>query len=343
MRATFASGCLAVIAEGFDVKASPTSQRTLRPLGVGEILDRAVTLCVRNFPLLALTWGAYAVALAVVEYFGTADQTRLYAALADALQHPSQGGAFDWTPIIRASQAGQVFNGWTAAYLVLLVLLTPLPYAALIAALSSLYLGAPTSFGAAYRAGIGRFLHLLAYNIMWVFCALFAYVVFVFAMVILVLVLATLGQAWHLAGTIFGAVIGTAVVLATLGVAIVASLAYEVGICTCVIDRRNFAESFTWGLTRTFTRAGFWRSLLVGLASLAITIGYVVVSMTGQALLFGFVRSQALGLAYTAVVSIAGVIFLTAFVTIYYYDLRVRAEGFDLALGASGAEAAAPA
>jgi hypothetical protein len=341
MRESVASGCLAVIAEGFAVEASPTSQRTLRPLGVGEILDRAVTLCVRNFPLLALTWGAFAVVVAIVEYFGTTDQTRLYAALADALQHPSQGGAFDWAAIVRASQAGQVFNGWTVSYFVLLVLLTPLPYGALIAAQSSLYLGAPTSFGAAYRAGIGRFLHLLAYNIIWALCALFVYVVFVFAMVILVLVLATLGQAWHLAGTIFGAVIGTIVVLAVLALAIVASLAYEVGICTCVIDRRSFAESFTWGLARVFTRAGFWRSLLVGLASIAITIGYVVVSMTGQVILFGFVRSQALGIAYTAVVDIAGVIFVAAFMTIFYYDVRVRAEGFDLALGASDASSPA--
>lgn len=316
------------------MEASPTFQRTLRPLGVGEILDRAVTLCVRHFPLLALTWGMFAVVVAVLEYFGTQDQSKMYATLADVLKHPSQGGSFDWNAIIAATQNTSAFNGWTAAYLIAIVLFTPLPSAALIAAVSSLYLGAPSSLGEAYRVGLLRFPNLLMYNILWLFCAVIAYLAFVFAAIILAFVFVAIAQGLHLFGVLFGVVAGMIAGLAAIAFALLVTLAYEIGICTCVIDRRNFAEAFTWGLSHVFTRAGLGRSLLVGLASAAISIGYIVVSLTGQAILFGFVHSQALGLAYTAVVDIAGVIFATAFMTIFYYDVRVRSEGFDLTLGA---------
>jgi hypothetical protein len=319
------------------VEASPTFQRTLRPLGVGEILDRAVTLCVRNFRLLALTWGTFAAVVAVLEYFGTQDQSRMYAALADVFKHPAQGGGPDWNALVLASQNNAVFNGWTFAYFVAILLLTPLPSAALIAAVSPLYLGAPTSFGTAYRIGLMRFPQLILYNILWLLCAGIVYLAFIFAAIIFVFALVTIAQGLHVFGALFGVVIGTIAGFAAIAFALLATLAYEVGICTCVIDRRSFAESFTWALTHVFTRAGLGRSLLVGLASVAISIGYIVVSAMGQALLFGFVHNQALGLAYTAAVDIAGVIFATAFMTIFYYDVRVRTEGFDLTLAAGTA------
>jgi len=316
------------------VEASPTFQRTLRPLGVGETLDRAVTLCVRNFRLLALTWGAFAAVVAVLEYFGTQDQSRMYGALADVLKHPAQGGGLDWSALVLASQNNSTFNGWTFAYFVAILLFTPLPSAALIAAISANYLGAPTSFGIAYRIGLMRFPQLILYNILWLFCAGIVYFAFIFTVIIAVFALVAIAQGLHGFGVLFGAVFGTVVGLVAVAFALLATLAYEIGICTCVIDRRSFAESFTWALTHVFTRAGLGRSLLVGLALVAISIGYLVVSATGQAILFGFVHNQALGLAYTAAVDIAGVIFATAFMTIFYYDVRVRTEGFDLTLGA---------
>lgn len=48
-------------------------QIELRPLGIGEILDRAVTLFVARFASIVLILAAYTVPIAIVEYIGTPD------------------------------------------------------------------------------------------------------------------------------------------------------------------------------------------------------------------------------------------------------------------------------
>lgn len=325
------------------MEASPTSQRTLRPLGVGEILDRAVTLCVRNFPLLALIWGVFAVVSAVLTFLGTADQSKFYGALADAIRQQSHGGTFDWSALARANGGGVPFNGWTIAFFAWIVLLSPLPTAALIAATSFFYLGRRTTFGEVYRIALHRFLNLFMYNLLWLVCVPIVYIVFVLAGIAIGIALFALAAVLHTVGIVINVILGTILGLAFFAFALVAGLGYSVGFYTCVIERRNFAESFTAGLRRVFARAVLGRSLLLGLVYLAVTLGYLIVSTMGQAVLYGLVRSQALGVAYTTLLEIAAIVFLTTFITIFYYDLRVREEGFDLQLSASDVAAAANA
>jgi len=67
------------------LETSAASVGALRPLGIGEILDRAVTLCVKHFLLLALVWLAFAVPLAIFA-FGNIVGTILGGQLADRLR-----------------------------------------------------------------------------------------------------------------------------------------------------------------------------------------------------------------------------------------------------------------
>ena len=53
---------------------SPGVPTTLRPLGLGELLDRAVTLCVRNFWPLAAIYVGFAVLVEVLQFLGGPDR-----------------------------------------------------------------------------------------------------------------------------------------------------------------------------------------------------------------------------------------------------------------------------
>ncbi len=310
----------------------------MRPLGLGEILDRAVTLCVRHFVIFALIWVVFALPLAVFQFLGTQDQSKIFGALAEILRQSNAGKSADPSAISAALQGSPVLNGWTAAYFLSFLFVSPLATAALVTAAATLYLGGRLDFGAAYRVALSRYLHLLGYNLMWLLGAAILYLAIVFAGVILAFGFIGLASALKAAGVAIAVIFGIIFGLAIVCFALIVLVAYNVGFYVCVIERRSFVEAFAAGIQRVFNRVGFVRALFVGLAYLAIGIGVWILSLAGQGLLYGLLRSHILGTAFGTLVSVAIAAFLTAFLTIFYFDLRVREEGLDLLLAAEAPE-----
>jgi hypothetical protein len=314
----------------------------LRPLGLGEILDRAVTLCVRHFVVFALIWVVFVLPLVICQFLGTEDQSKIFGALADVLKSANSGKGSDSSTILSAMQGKPVLNGWTGAYFFMLLFIAPLPSGAMIAAAGALYRGERVDFSSAYRIGFARYFHLLAYNVMWIVSALILYVAVIFIAVIIGLAFAAFASTLKVVGVAIAVVLGIALFLLVVAFALVVSIAYEIGVFTCVLERRSFVDAFASGIQRVFGGIGLRRSLLVGLAFLAIVFGIWIVVGTGQAILYGLVRSHVLGTAFSAVMSLVTAGFTTAFMTIFYFDLRVREEGLDLQLAAQAVSAAAP-
>jgi hypothetical protein len=314
----------------------------LRPLGLGEILDRAVTLCVRHFVVFALIWVVFVLPLVICQFLGTEDQSKIFGALADVLKSANSGKGSDSSTILSAMQGKPVFNGWTGAYFFMLFFVAPLPSGAMIAAAGALYRGERVDFSSAYRTGLARYFHLLAYNVMWIVSALILYVAVIFIAVIIGLAFAAFASTLKVVGVAIAVVLGIALFLLVVAFALVVSIAYEIGVFTCVLERRSFIDAFASGIQRVFGGIGLRRSLLVGLAFLAIVFGIWIVVGMGQAILYGLVRSHILGTAFSAVMSLVTAGFTTAFMTIFYFDLRVREEGLDLQLAAQAVSAAAP-
>ena len=314
----------------------------MRPLGLGEILDRAVTLCVRHFVVFALIWVVFVLPLVIFQFLGTEDQSKIFGALADVLKSANSGKGSDSSTILSAMQGKPVFNGWTGAYFFMLFFVAPLPSGAMIAAAGALYRGERVDFSSAYRTGLARYFHLLAYNVMWIVSALILYVAVIFIAVIIGLAFAAFASTLKVVGVAIAIVLGIALFLLVVAFALVVSIAYEIGVFTCVLERRSFVDAFASGIQRVFGGIGLRRSLLVGLAFLAIVVGIWIVVGMGQAILYGLVRSHILGTAFSAVMSLVTAGFTTAFMTIFYFDLRVREEGLDLQLAAQAVSAAAP-
>jgi hypothetical protein len=313
---------------------------SLRPLGLGELLDRAVTLCVKNFVPLSLIFLVYAIPLGVVQYFATKDVTSVLQAITETLQSQAAGGkSGDPAAIQHALASAPPLNGWYPLLLVLVFFGGPLPTGALIEATSALYAGRTSTFGEAYRTAFARWMPLIGINLLYLLAGLILYVGVVLATVALVFALALLTSALHALGIAIDVLIGLAVLVAGIAFFVVAVLALQVSYFTCVVERAGVVTSFGRGIRRVFVGVGLKRSLLVGIAFFAVAFAIGLVSAIGEATLFAAVHSSAVGVAYSTIVRIATAAFTTAFLAIFYFDLRVREEGLDLQLAAQAAQA----
>jgi hypothetical protein len=325
------------------VETPSRSAQILRPLGNGELLDRAVTLCVRHFVLFALIYLVYAIPFALVQFYASHDLARTIESLSTVLQAQTHGGK---TPsvdqILKGLSQGPRTNGWAALTVVLSFLVAPLPVAALISATTTSYLGGTAGFGQAYRVALARWPALVGLNVLYLACGGAVYLVSVVFLIVVVIALTFVTVQVRAVGIALDVVVGGMFLIAALGFGIAAALAIQVSYFTCVVERAPCITAFARGLGRVFARVGLQRALVVGVALVAIGIGIFMVSLVGQSIILGIVHSEILGTAYATLLRVATAAFTTAFVAIFYYDLRVREEGLDLQLAAQATAPYAP-
>jgi hypothetical protein len=317
---------------------------SLRPLGLGELLDRAVALCVNNFVPLSLIFLVYAIPLGLVQYFATKDVTSFLQVFTDAVGAQGSGAkAGDPTALQRALAAAPPLNGWYPLLIALVFFAGPLPTAALIEATSARYMNRSSGFAEAYGVALARWAPLLGINVLYLLAGAILYVAVVLGAVALALGLVYVTAALHWLGIAILVVIGVTVTVAGLAFFVVAALALQISYFTCVVEREGPVTSFGRGIRRVFVGVGLKRSLLVGVAFFAIAIAIGIVSAIGEAAIFAALRNTAVGAAYSTIVRIATAAFTTAFLAIFYFDLRVREEGLDLQLAAQAAQLQPPA
>lgn len=309
-------------------------EQTLRPLGIGEVLDRAVTLCVRHFVALASIFVVYAIPYAVVQYYATRDVSNVMSTLATVLQSPA--ARRDPHAIVDALGTTPHLNGWYPLLGMLAFFVGPLPAAALIVACDAFYFKRTISLADAYRAALGRWLPLVGVNLLFLVAGIVLYAAVVLLAIALVLAIVAATAALHALGVAFAVVIVLAVSIVALAFFVVVTLAVQVSYFTCVVEGASAIVAFSRGIGRVFG-AGLGRSLLVGIAFFAIAIGIGLVALVGESVVVGVLHNSAAGTAYSTVVRVATAAFTTAFIAIFYYDLRVREEGFDLAYAADAA------
>ena len=146
------------------------------------------------------------------------------------------------------------------------------------------------------------------------------------------------GDAMRFAGSRFGTILGANImsgfltVLATLALVIpgiVVACGYSVAAEAAALESGSAGEALrrSWGLTKGFK----WKALALGVVS----IGLILVVYLGAGVLGGILGEVMGGLDEVLAVLAAGVSLLiypviSCVFTLFYYDLRVRKEGFDL-------------
>ena len=314
------------------------TRAVLRPLGVGEVLDRAVTLSVKNFVVLATIFVVYAIPLGIAQFFASQGLVGMLSKIQVSLAASSAAGKpADPAALAHAFASLGSVGGWYPAFILVAFLISPLPTAALIEACTALYLGRATTFALAYRTALERWSKLIALGLLYMASGIALYVVVLILVFVLAFAIAFVTSAVKTLGIALAVGVVVLATVASIAFFIVAALAWQVSYFTCVVEGAGPVASFRLGLRRVFVGVGPKRSMLVGLAFFAILIGIALVTLVGEATLAAVTHSPLVGTIYETLVRVATAAFTTAFIAIFYFDLRVREEGLDLQLDAARA------
>ena len=303
------------------------AMRDLRPLSIGELLDRAFSISFKNIlPFSAIVF-VVIVPEMIINYF--AMNGPLAAIFDQAAKMSTTAGSTtppDPMPLLNAEANAAPYFGAILLYALLVV---PLANAAVVSGISRAYLHMPVRFGECYRDAIGRWGWLVLLGLLWVAAAIAAEIVVTLPFGIIIFSLGAVAAMLGVVGAVLAIIVGIAALLALLGLISLICLAAAFSFVAAVLEKMSPGFAFRSGFQRVFGEGQFWRSVGIAAALFGIVIGFeVVASVVG--LLAGVVHNLALIAIVNGIVQTFLYPFMFAVVAVCYYDVRIRREGFDL-------------
>lgn len=286
----------------------------LRPLGVGDIVDRVFALY-RSRPLLYLAAAAIPYLVFVLLIAGV---TLALAASFSGLAEFANAIALGATPnpAIFASAIGTFFV-FILFIVIAAVLILSLQTTALVYAMSARYLGRQVTLGETLRAGLRAAPRVIGTGLLIFIALVLMWTALIIAMVLY-------QQAWFVAIVALGGVVASFFILASTLVAPVVATIESVGPIGAI--RRAFSLS----------KGNRWR--ILGLQLLLLLINGVISAVVSAVFVTTIISDPGLRAAaqqvVNAVTTIAWAPVEWGTFAILYYDLRVRREAFDLQLAA---------
>ena len=296
----------------------------LRPLGFGELFDRAVTLYVRNFLPFSGIVLVLLVPLGVLQYFMDAGQSDQWAAIFATIK--AGGASAPSTPHL-----SPVYYLLLAVVLLFGALLLPFALNAVAIGVARIYTGGTVGVRACYAAALRRFWQTIGMIVMQAVIVGSAYGAM--AMVVVILFIAGIAL---LSGSKIGGIIvlivASAALLAMLTILVVIAMAMGFAMYGVVIEGRGVFDAIGAGFTRIFARAEFWRAVLIALSMGVIYLAGILAA-SGLEILAQIAHLTILTVlvqtATSTVLYAAGVVLFA----VYYYDVRIRREGLDVEAG----------
>jgi hypothetical protein len=288
----------------------------LRPLGVGDIVDRVFALY-RSRPVLFLALAAipYLVFFLVVGALGVAFAASFitlgtFAELATA--RPATAGL---TPaLISALIAALVFG---LIVIVVAIVIFSAQSAALVEATAARHLGRDMNLGAAFRAGLRAAPRVIGAG----FLAFFALFV---VWVVLAVAMAIANNGWVFFLGVVGGLIFT----------VYAGIAWVVAPAVATLEPVGPLQA----LRRAWFLSSGSRWRIIGLQLLLLILNVVLTALFSLVLFSELIGDATIRFILQQAVSLAANIFWApiqwATVTVLYFDLRVRKEALDLQLAA---------
>lgn len=296
----------------------------LRPLNIGEILDRTVTLYVRYFGLFTLIMLVVVLPLTIASYFSTYGS----GAYQQVLQQASHPGKTPASSPVLLSNVLQL-EGILMLVLLLELLLLPFANTATASAVAELYRSRRPTWRQSYAAALRRWPAILGAEFMTaviVGAVMFAGA-FAFGAIFAAGILMVRGSTGAIVA--FGVVAALLVVVWILAVALCA-FAMGFAFIAIVVEGDGVFPAISSGFARIFNRGELGRAILVLLALVAISIGLYIVLGLVAALAQSLTHSFALYAIITAPISILSSAFTALLFAVYYFDVRARREGLDM-------------
>ena len=310
----------------------------LRPLGFGEIFDRAVTLYIRNFLPFAGIVAVLIVPLAILQYVLDVSAQPQFDVLFRVFTHPES---------VRTEAVPSTFNSpVVVAVLIVMLLMTyavwPFALNAVAVGVARLYRNRPVEFRACYEAVLGRWPQIMGMIGIDLLVFFGWYVVAIVIIVLFAFIIAAFGAMAPGAAFGVGLIIGFVGIIALLPSLAPFLVALTFSMYAVVIEERPVIDSLVLGFARVFNRKEFWRALLFALAVFAVVMG--------ASMMLSFISIVAalahLPLLEALIDSVSRAIitpFAVVLFAIYYFDVRIRREAFDLEASLERLTAAQPA
>ena len=304
-------------------------QTELRPLGAGELLDRAVTLFVREFVPIVTVLAVVIVPVVVLQALIAPKSGQVFTDLGRVFSAAGNRGASE------AAAAALSRDGGSNALTFLLFAVSSigrlLMWSAIISLIATAYAGSRITFGHAYRVGFQRWLPqvvvALAFLVLGgvtVIPLLIAYLL----VVILIGVLAGFNQ--FIAAVAVGVVGGLIVISAFAVILSWVFMMYELAAVAVVTETANPIEAIGIAMRRGFARGTRVRTIVGGLVVFVVSevgsLPLIAVAVTLTAITH-------VDMLYFAVLGVGSVLLegiVAAFVVVFAVDVRVRREGFDI-------------
>lgn len=304
--------------------------RALRPLSIGEILDRGFSIVFRHFiPFAAIVLVVTGPQL-LFTYFGFKDVFSL--AFGPLLNMPTTGGQppqIDPQKMLDAYAQG---GPYLAAVIGIALFFVPLSNAAVVSGVSRAYLGMPVRFADCYRDAVKRWLPLVLLVLLWFVAAIGAYIAIVIATFVVALSSVGLFSLLHTVGAVVAGVVIFAAVIALIVFGLMVYLAFAYSFTATTLEGLGPGDGFVSGFRRVFGEGQFRRSFGIACALAGIFIGVSLVVDVLAYLAIFIVHSLVIQIVVQSVIGAFAYPFAFAVVAVSYYDVRIRREGFDLQL-----------
>jgi hypothetical protein len=303
----------------------------LRPLGAGELLDRAVTLYVRRFVVIVAVLAIVIVPILLLDVVVSPGSLRVTDDLMGLLQ---AGG--NVAKVKAATAAITRDSRWTGPALTLSVgsvFVRVLMWNALLCVIASAYSGVHTGLPQAYRLAVRRWLPQLVVMMVWVVLGIIAAVPLLLLYVLIILAVVGVSFA-HV--TVLTVILGLVLGLGYLALAVTVfawiMMTYELATVAVVTETGNPVTAVETALRRGFARTTRWRTVVAGLVLIAVLYGGSIPAAAIGAVAAALAHQPLLTVAVSGVASIVLEGLIAAFVVVFATDVRVRREGLDLAV-----------
>jgi hypothetical protein len=301
----------------------------LRPLSIGELLDRAFNLYFRHIAAFSALIAIVIVPSFVISYFESAPLLNFYI---NTIQHQIQ--APNSTPDISKLAALQPSDAWLGIQWAIIVLGFPFAYGAVITGVSRAYLGLPVKFADCYRYALRRWLPMLILVVVWFFAAFGIVLALGLFLAFGVVIAALVGKGGgnNPFFVISSAIFAIAAMLAVAATAIMLYLTSAISFISVVVEDVDPLKAFNTAFKRMFGANQFWRGFALALALTGINLGATLVGAGGGAVLAFVFKAPALYVILAGMTELFFAPFAVVAVAVFYYDIRIRREGYDLQL-----------
>lgn len=301
----------------------------LRPLGAGELLDRAVTLFVRDFVPIVIVLSAVLIPLVVFHAVAAPNSGQIFTDLGRVFS--AAGNRTASQAAAQALSRDGASNGVAALLFIVDIVARLLMWSAIVSLVATAYAGSRISFGRAYRIGLQRWLPQMVVALTFTVIGLLASIPLVIVSLLVAIVFGVLAGLNQFIAAVVVGVIGGLIVFAVIAVVLSwVFMTYQLASVAVVTETANPIDAIGAALRRGFARGIRWRTVLGGLVVFVVSQAGAWPLLAVAATLTVLTHINLLYFAITGVGSVLLEGIVAAFVVVFAVDVRVRREGFDL-------------